>query len=97
MITTSRTLVSDKVANEPAINSEVASFKTTSDVNFFQLRAWQKTPKSGVMVNFCLLRIHKGQWAYVAEGKCTQARECVRCESVHVRTMHQPLWRYIRE
>ena len=45
----------------------------------------------------CRVGIHRGHWAYVAEGSCTQGRECERCGSVHVRTTHQREWRYIRE
>jgi len=60
-------------------------------------RGRQRTPKSWLMAVLCRSGMHKGQWAYVAEGNCTQGRECERCGSVHVRTKHQREWRYIRE
>ena len=60
-------------------------------------RGRQRTPKSWLMAVLCRLGMHGGRWAYVAEGNCTQGRECGRCGSVYVRTKHQREWRYIRK
>ena len=60
-------------------------------------RGRQRTPKPWPMAVLCRLGMHQGQWAFVAEGRCTQGRECGRCGSVHVRTKHQRQWRYIRD
>ena len=58
-------------------------------------RGRQRTPKPWLMAVLCRLRIHRGRWPYVAEGNCTQGRECGRCGSVHVRTKHQRVWQYV--
>jgi len=60
-------------------------------------RGRQRTPKPWLMAALCRLGMHEGQWAYVAEGNCTQGRKCGRCGYIHVRTKHQREWRYIRE
>ena len=57
----------------------------------------QRTPTPWLMAVGWRLGMHQGQWAYVAEGNCSQGRECGRCGSVHARTEHQHEWRYIRE
>lgn len=57
-------------------------------------RGRQRTPKPWLMAGLCRLGLHQGQWAFVAQGNCTQGRECGRCGSVHVRTKHQREWRY---
>ena len=49
------------------------------------------------MAVLCRVAIHRGQWIYLAEGPCTQMRECPRCGCTKVRTKHQREWRYIRE
>ena len=60
-------------------------------------RGRQRTPKPWLMSVLCRLGRHQGQWAYVAEGNCTQGRECGRCGAVHARTKHQRKWRYVGE
>ena len=60
-------------------------------------RGRQRTPKPWLMSVLCRLGMHDGQWAYVAEGNCTQGRECERCGSVHARFRHRLEWRYRRE
>jgi len=60
-------------------------------------RGRQMTPKPWLMSVLCRLGMHRGQWAYVAEGNCAQGRECGRCGAIHACTNHQPEWRYIRE
>ena len=59
-------------------------------------RGRQRTPKPWPMAVLCRLGMHQGQWAFVAEGRCTQGRECGRYGSVPVRTEHQREWRYVR-
>ena len=51
-------------------------------------KPWYRTP-------LCTLGIHRGQWDFVAEGDCTQARTCVRCAATHTRTKHRHQWQYI--
>ena len=60
-------------------------------------RGRQRTPKPWPMAVLCRLGMHQGRWAFVAEGRCTQGRECARCGSVHMRTKHQREWRYVRD
>ncbi|MBI4202527.1 MAG: hypothetical protein HY532_05380 [Chloroflexi bacterium] len=45
----------------------------------------------------CRVGIHTGRWEYLAEGQCTQMRECRRCAATKVRTKHQREWRYARD
>ena len=59
-------------------------------------RGRQRTPKPRLMALLCRLGIHRGQWAFVAEGNCAQGRECERCGFVHARTEHLREWRYVR-
>ncbi len=51
-------------------------------------KPWYRKP-------LCTLGIHRGQWDFVAEGDCTQARTCVRCAATHTRTKHRHQWQYI--
>ena len=57
-------------------------------------RGRQRTPNPRLIGALCLLGIHKGRWAFVADGDCTQGRECGRCGAVDVRTRHDYKWRY---
>ena len=50
--------------------------------------------KTWLLKGLCRLRLHDGGWGYLDKGKCSQLRECRRCEAINVRTKHQPLWRY---
>ena len=52
------------------------------------------TPKPRLKAVLCLVGIHGGPWAYVAEISCSQGRECRRCGAVHARTRHQREWQY---
>ena len=111
MTTTRKTLETDKVIGEPAADPAVEQLGKAIDeaaaacalpgaTGVAQLvirRGRQRTPKPWLMAALCRFGMHEGQWAYVAEGKCTQARECGRCGSVHVRASHQREWRYLRE
>ncbi len=45
----------------------------------------------------CRVGIHRGRWEYVAEGHCTQMRECLPCGATKVRTRHKREWRYTGE
>ena len=60
-------------------------------------RSRQRTPKPWLMAVLCRLGLHQGKWEYVAEGNCSQGRECGRCGSVHARIKHRREWRYIGE
>ena len=53
-------------------------------------KPWYRTP-------LCTLGIHRGQWAFVAKGDCTQTRTCERCAATHTRTKHRHEWQYIRK
>ena len=57
-------------------------------------RGRQRTPKPWLMEVLCRLGMHGGQWAYVAEGNCSQGRECGRCGSVHLCAKHRREWGY---
>ena len=61
----------------------------TGEAQLVTRRGRQRTPKPWLMAVLCRLGMHEGPWAFVAEGNCTQGRECVRCGSVHARTRHE--------
>ena len=42
----------------------------------------------------CGVGLHRGDWGYVTEGKCSQIRLCQGCGSIHARTRHRLHWRY---
>jgi hypothetical protein len=46
---------------------------------------------------FCLSGIHFGSWGYAAAGNCGQARSCLACGKVQMRTRHHAEWQYLRE
>ena len=52
-------------------------------------KPWYRKP-------LCHLGIHRGQWAFVADGDCTQTRTCERCAATHTRTKHRHQWQYVR-
>ena len=69
----------------------------TGETQLVTRRGRQRTPKPWLMAVLCRMGLHKGPWAFVAEGNCAQGRECERCGSVHVRTKHQREWVYVSE
>ncbi len=69
----------------------------TGEAEIVTRKGRQRTPKPWLMSVLCRSAIHKGQWAFVVEGNCTQGRECGRCGSVHARTKHERLWVYTSE
>ena len=58
-------------------------------------RRWQEA-KDMLLRGMCRIGLHRGDWGYVAEGKCSQMRECRGCESIHARTKHKREWVYTR-
>ena len=69
----------------------------TGEAQLVTRRGRQRTPKPWMMAVLCRFGMHEGQWAYVAEGNCTQGRECGRCGVIQVRTKHQREWQYVGE
>ena len=106
--TTRKTLETDKFVGElvadPAVEQQGKAMDEaavaggfpwwTVEAHLGTRRGRQRTPKSWLMGVLCRLGMHDGRWAYIAEGSCTQGRECGRSGSVHVRTKHQREWRY---
>ena len=109
--TTRKTPETDKVVGDPAADPAVeqqggamdeaapagAWPRATGEAELVTRRGRQRTPKPWLMAVLCRLGMYQGQWPYIAQGNCTQGRECGRCGSVHVRTRHRREWRYIRE
>ena len=58
-------------------------------------RRWQEA-KDALSRGMCRVGLHRGDWNYVTEGKCSQMRECRGCESIHERTKHKREWVYTR-
>ena len=88
------------VATGRSTQSQVAvgAFReATAEAQLVTPRGRQRTPEPWLMAVLCRLGVHGGPWAYVADGNCSEARECRRCGSVHARTRHQLDWRYRRE
>ena len=104
---TRKPLETDKVVGKPVADPAVKQQAkapaagalpwTTGEAQLVTRRGRQRTPKPWPIAVLCHLWMHEGRWTYVAEGNCTQGRECARCGSVHARTKHQCEWRYIRE
>ncbi len=58
-------------------------------------RRWQEV-KDMLSRGMCRVGLHRGDWGYVTEGRCSQMRECRGCESIHARTKHKREWVYTR-
>ena len=83
--------------SEPSRPTAVVCPEATGEAQLVTRRGRQRTPKPWLMTVLCRLGIHRGPWSYLAEGDCTQGRECGRCGAVHVHTKHYRGWQYKRE
>ena len=61
------------------------------------MRRWGQAVKGKLSRGMCRVGLHRGDWGYVTEGKCSQMRECRGCGSIHARTRHKREWRYLTD
>lgn len=81
-------ITKDTMVKSPASTPELPSWTTELDTRP------RTTARPWYWDVLCRCGIHRGRWAYVAEGACKQMRPCQRCGKADIRTRHIRRWQY---